>query len=307
LHSVIENALPLAYAGLSAAVIFYLSRKPVRLDDQNDSQGHDDYLENVSEVDQQRDLNARLSYEPGHEEEGGALFAVDLARFGLTILQLGLAFFMLVLTFSNEKGHHPDSNGDDNDGKDDDDRHSFQFKIASETVQIVSWSYMLILSTIHLFRRRISHQFWIRPQMDIFYTLEWLLSSIEISRVFGLLMDFPVSKWPTWVLIEHVKWIILALLLWTTLATKPFPEPAPKNYRDPTETADRPSAKEYASSLYSQLTFAWVNPIIYMGYKRSAQDKDLPWLEVQDQAWWSTLNFLSMRYVLVLPNKRIGD
>ncbi|GJJ77848.1 hypothetical protein EMPS_10207 [Entomortierella parvispora] len=285
---VIENALPLAYAGLSAAIILYLSRKPVQLDDQDDFQEHDEHLESVSEIDQELDLNACLSNEHGPKEGGGALFAIDLTRFGLTVLQLGLAFFVLVLTFSIDNGH--------GDGEEDnDDRRSYRFKIAGEIVQIVSWSYMLILSMIHLFHRRISLQFWIRPQMDIFYSLEWILSSIKVSGVFTFLMDFPVSKWPVLVQIELVKWLLLVFLLWTTLATKPLPEPAPKNYKDPAVTADRPGANEYGSSLYAQLTFAWVNPLIYLGFKRPVQDKDLPWLEVQDQAWWSTRYFLSKR------------
>ncbi|ORZ16766.1 P-loop containing nucleoside triphosphate hydrolase protein, partial [Lobosporangium transversale] len=44
---------------------------------------------------------------------------------------------------------------------------------------------------------------------------------------------------------------------------------------------------EYSSSIYSQLTFAWINPLIYLGFKRPIQDIDLPNLEETDFSWFS--------------------
>ncbi|KAG0052464.1 hypothetical protein BGZ83_002543 [Gryganskiella cystojenkinii] len=312
---IIESVMPLAFSVASVITLYYLSRKSVHLDDRDHSV--DNRLDN-----QQDYTTATLPSSDIPVTETGSVISVDLARLSLTVVQLGLSLYILVLTLSSgDTTNKDDDNDDDNDDKEDA-QHEYHLRLFSDLCQILSWSYMLALSFIHLFRRRISHQFWIRLQMDLFYTLEWTLSTTRIFRVFVVLMELPVSKWPLWLKIEQVHWTLVVFLLWTSAVTKPFeavtqPKSTTAQNSSRREALDttpfsqhrldvdtitptnekfaRPSAKEYRSSIYSQLTFAWVNSLVYLGYKRPVQDVDLPWLEVEDQAWWSIRYFFQKK------------
>jgi hypothetical protein len=57
----------------------------------------------------------------------------------------------------------------------------------------------------------------------------------------------------------------------------------------------RVAATEYSSSLFSQLTFAWVNPMVYLGFKRPLQDVDLPNLEDSDYSYHSLRLYKNMK------------
>ncbi|KAI7822518.1 P-loop containing nucleoside triphosphate hydrolase protein [Gamsiella multidivaricata] len=69
--------------------------------------------------------------------------------------------------------------------------------------------------------------------------------------------------------------------------TRPYQPLTPIKKLKEGESVRLPSP-EYSSSLYSQLTFAWVNYMVYLGFKRPLQDIDLADIETQDCSVYST-------------------
>ncbi|KAF9113681.1 hypothetical protein BGX27_001044 [Mortierella sp. AM989] len=271
---IVEGVIPLAYSLTSALTIFYLSRKPVHLDQYTplnnnyEDEGSDDTTEDVQQYN-----NALISGSPevstieqiqaqyqAHRYSG---LSISLARLGLTALQFGLTFFSILLLKSGK------NQGDDRD-------HS---TIWSDIVQILAWSYALVLSFIFITRPSLAFQFWIRPQLDLFYVLEFFLLSIQVFN-FNII-SLPITRWPLWFKLDAFAWVCVVFLLWTSLKTRPYlPATTAKKLKE--GDVVRIPAPEYASSLYSRLTFAWVNPLVYLGYKRPLQETDLPDLEASD-------------------------
>ncbi|ORZ04563.1 ABC transporter type 1, transmembrane domain-containing protein [Lobosporangium transversale] len=117
-------------------------------------------------------------------------------------------------------------------------------------------------------------------------------------------------QWPLWLKLNGMSWIVSALLLWVSLVTRPYQPITPAKKLREGEIARLPSS-EYSSSLYSQITFAWLNPLIYLGYKKPIQDPDLPDIESedysirsikrynlvrQDSLFWSLFNVLKWEF-----------
>ena len=156
-----------------------------------------------------------------------------------------------------------------------------------EIVQILSWAYILALTLIHLVRPKVSYQYWIRPQMDLFYLLQWILSTIGLVLTKEV-QEVPVSGWSLGLQLGVVAWLVNLGLLWTTVMTRPY-QPLPSSHESAVkklkagEIARLPSS-EYNSSLYGRLTYTWVNSLVYLGFKRTLQDSDLPNLEDSDRA-----------------------
>ncbi|GJJ76701.1 hypothetical protein EMPS_09060 [Entomortierella parvispora] len=264
----VERALPLAYTLASALVLFALSRKRIRLTDKSlPSEINDEDL--PEESDPQSNIGDATHHDRfGHQSLSSV--GIDLARLGLTSLELGLSLLLVVL---------PSHSGPD------------EWATAWEAARVISWSYFLILSFVRLVRPAVAFQFWVRPQMDLFYVLQWVLSSIRLHKVRDTVLDEPRSKWSLDLKLELANWFVLSLLLWVTLVTRPYQKPLTRAERD----AVRTPSKEYASSLYSQLVFAWVNPLVYFGYHQPVNDIDLPELEEDDQAAVTAREFSTIK------------
>ncbi|KAK3844230.1 MAG: hypothetical protein J3R72DRAFT_482430 [Linnemannia gamsii] len=281
--SIIEGSLPLVFSAASALTILHLSRKPVHLDQYSPLNDNDENDEDQAEPAARIiDPGASLADSPAvdqvqaqYQAQRSSGLSINLARLGLTAFQLGLALFSIVLLKSGN------NNDQDFNGR----------TTWIDIVQILSWTYALTLSFIHVIRPLTSSQFWIRPQLDLFYVLEITLQSIYLynTDIFSL----PVSELPLWLKLESLAWVGCALLLWISLVTKPYQPMAVLKKQKEGESPRLPSP-EYSSSLYSQLAFSWVNPLVYLGYRRPLQDTDLPDIEVLDYS-----NHSIKRYNLV--------
>ncbi|KAG0256860.1 hypothetical protein BG011_004280 [Mortierella polycephala] len=270
---IIEGALPLVYSVASAATIFYLSKKSVHLDqytalddnfvgdygNNNDSQ-QEPNVEGISAS----EVTTLEQVQNQYQAQRSSGMSINLARIGLTAIQLGLVLFSIVLFRI----------GNRQDGRHD------QRPAWSDFVQLLAWSFALALSFVHITRPLVAYQFWIRPQMDLFYVLEFILLSIQLADT--NILSLPHSESLLWLKLDEFAWVGCVLLLWVSLVTRPYqPIMTETKKTQPGEVARLPSP-EYASSLYSQLTFAWVNPLVYLGHRRPLQDSDLPDIEVLD-------------------------
>ncbi|KAF9150322.1 hypothetical protein BG015_007856, partial [Linnemannia schmuckeri] len=273
---IIEGSLPLVYSAASALTILYLSRRPVHLDQYsplNDNYEDDeDQVEDHQPVARIVESDASLTDSPvvdqvqaQYQAQRSSGLCISLARLGLTAFQLALALFSIVLLKNTN-----DDNQDHNNG-----RTTFW----ADIIQILSWVYALALSFIHAIRPAIAFQFWIRPQLDLFYVLIITLQSIRLYQtdIFSL----PLSELPLWLKLDILAWVGSALLLWVSLVTTPYQSMTVAKKLKEGESSRLPSP-EYSSSLYSQLAFAWVNPLVYLGYRRPLQDIDLPDIEIED-------------------------
>ncbi|KAG0342105.1 hypothetical protein BG004_005752 [Podila humilis] len=265
--STIEVALPLLYSLASASTIGYLAKKPISLDQYTP-------LHDTLHGDED-DIHTNNSLQDGHQQQSlervhsqyrnqrGAGMGINLARCGFTAFQLGLALFSLVLL---QTSHNEGDSGGQN-------------TTFSSAIQIVAWTYFLILSLFHLIRPQFAFQFWLRPQMDVFYLLEFGALANKLIHVDFLVL--PMTEWPLWFKMEGLSLVVCVGLLWTSLVTLPFRPMNSVMAIKSGEGARQPSP-EYASSLYSQLTFGWVNPLVFLGFKRPLQDNDLPDIEIED-------------------------
>ncbi|KAG0335643.1 hypothetical protein BG000_007355 [Podila horticola] len=126
--------------------------------------------------------------------------------------------------------------------------------------------------------------FKIRLQLDFFYVLQIILSSIHLYNT--NIFTSPASDWSLWLKLDVVTWIAGMLLIWVSLLTQPYRPLTPPKKQVPGQVP-RQDSSEYSSSLYSRLTFSWVNPLVYLRYKRTVESIDLPHLEVSDFSWYS--------------------
>ncbi|KAF9134866.1 hypothetical protein BGW39_005581 [Mortierella sp. 14UC] len=298
--SSVQATLPLVYSVASALTLVYLSRKRVHLTQYEalrDSEQQDDNDDDDNDDEQQQaDPTSTTTTAPSaanpsidvlqaqYQAQQNAGISISLARLGLTFAQLGLIVFTTVFTstlFSNNNATQ---------------HYRYLARSATslglqEIVQILSWSYILALTLIHLIRPQVSSQYWIRPQMDLFYLLQWSLSTVGLvtnKEIF----EVPVSEWSLGLRLGLAVWLVNLALLWTTVVTRPYQpltDASPKKLKAG-EIARLPSS-EYNSSLYARLTYTWVNSLVYLGFKRTLQDVDLPNLEDSDRADHSIRNY----------------
>jgi hypothetical protein len=207
-----------------------------------------------------------------HQAQRNSGMSINLARLGLTFFQLGLLLFSFVLL-------HRDDNEHDHQG---------QRPLYSDVAQIVAWTYFLLLTFVHVIRPDVALQFLIRPQLDTFYVLQLVLSLIQLYNT--NILSLPLIAWPLWLKLDVIGSVTNALLIWTSLVTRPYQPPVPFRKLEAGEIARLDSA-EYSSSIFSRLTFAWANPLVYLGFKRTLQDVDLPNLEESDFAWYSVFHY----------------
>ncbi|GJJ75089.1 hypothetical protein EMPS_07447 [Entomortierella parvispora] len=271
--STAEDVLPALYSLASALIIMYLARKPVQL--KETSSLIDNYADDQGEIDQHFEGEpvaessvAIEQVQAQYQAQRSNSMSINLARFGLTAAQLALALFLVVIS-------RADSNGTETD----EDSSLNPHTAVEKAVQIAGWSYALILSLVHITRPRVAFNFSLRPMMDLFYVLEFSLMSLRLYE--NELVYLPSNFWPLWLELDMLAWADCALLLWVSLVTRPYQIPTPVKKPKGDEVCRLPSP-EYSSSLYSQLTFSWVNPLVYLGYRRPLQDIDLADIEQHD-------------------------
>ncbi|KAF9294921.1 hypothetical protein BGZ88_003089 [Linnemannia elongata] len=291
--STVQTTLPLVYSIASALTLVYLSKKRVHLsqyetlrdseDDDNDEAGEDELNQTDPSTTTTTTPPSIDVLQAQYQAQQNAGLSISIARLGLTFTQLGLVIFTTVYTTS--LFHH-------NRNSDNDTQYRYVTRSITsfgleEIVQILSWTYILALTLIHLIRPKVSYQYWIRPQMDLFYLLQWILSTVCLVLTKEI-QEVPVSGWSLGLRLGVVAWLVNLALLWTTVVTRPY-QPLPSSRESAVkklkagEIARLPSS-EYNSSLYGRLTYTWVNSLVYLGFKRTLQDNDLPNLEDSDHA-----------------------
>lgn len=281
-YRTIQATLPVAYSVASAVALIYLARKPVHLD-QYEAIRADDNEDELTPEGGNVDVQHTGSVSPSpststvidqaqtqYQLQRSSGMVVNLARVGLTAVQLGLAFFSIALLSTSNNGYSNIEND--------------RLSILAEISYALSWSYALALALVHVIRPAISHQFQIRLQLDFFYVLQLILSSIHLYNTD--IFRSPVSDWSLWLKLDVVAWVTGMLLIWVSLLTQPYRPLAQPKKHVPGQVP-RQDSSEYSSSLYGRLTFSWVNPLVYLRYKRTVESIDLPLLEVSDFSWYS--------------------
>lgn len=289
------------YSIASALLIVHLSRKPIHLDQ------YDAVKDNLSEDDldtpthqhgdttigdRHRDsstINETAQAAEQYQAQRNSGMGVNLARLGLSAFALGLSVFSLALFHLNN--NETDETNGDNDGQND----TFSFAAATEKyslladlIRSLSWAYALALSFVFLIRPAVAFQFWVRPQLDFFYVLQLALTSVQLYR--NGVLTTPFSEWSLRLKLEDALWLTTAALIWVSLITKPYqPWTPPKKLKE--GEIERVPAPESAASLYSFVTFSWINPWVYLGFKRPLLDNDLPPLASRDLAQHSLQRF----------------
>ncbi|KAF9438940.1 hypothetical protein BGZ76_002939 [Entomortierella beljakovae] len=269
----IVEVLPLVYSLTSALIIFHLSRKPVHLDQYSPLNDNPDIEEeDISTVDIQQPAGSleasvfertQLQY---HSYRYSS-FSINLARLGLSALQLGLVLLSVLLL---ENGSN----------------------IFGNIFQILAWSYALFLAFIYTTKPYVSFQFWIRPQLDLFYILEFLLLTARVYNIETL--SSPSAEWTLLFKLDGFAWICILLLLWVSLITRPYQfKPQQRKFKN--GEVPRVPSSEYSSSIYSQLTFSWVNTLVYLGYRKHLQESDLPDIEITDYSDYSIKRYNLVR------------
>ncbi|KAG0278107.1 hypothetical protein BGZ95_004702 [Linnemannia exigua] len=287
----IQATLPLVYSIASALTLVYLSRKRVHLGqydalrDSEQQDNDDDDIDagqesaNPTSIAAASTSNASIDVlQAQYQAQQNAGISISLARLGLTFTQLGLIIFTTVSTSTLQFNNSNDA------------QHRFVTRSITsfgleEIVQILSWSYILALTLIHLIRPRISYQYWVRPQMDLFYLLQWILSTVSLVMN-NEAHEVPVSEWSLGLRLGFGAWLVNLALLWTTIMTRPYQPLTDDASTKKLKTGEIPrlASSEYNSSLYTRLTYAWINSLVYLGFKRTLQDVDLPNLEDSDRA-----------------------
>ncbi|KAF9586708.1 hypothetical protein BGW38_008631 [Lunasporangiospora selenospora] len=284
----LQTALPLAYSAASALALVYLSRKPVHLDQYDALKDSVDEIEADSEptnqpsgsgTDAVGESTTTELIQAQFQRQRAKVLYIHLARLGLTFLELGLAILTIFLVYS---ANNDDSNDNDPNGITD------QHSLLNLLTQAVTWTYAAALTTALVLQPVAASQFWVRPQLDFLYILQVVLVSIQLF--ISDILTTPVSEWSLGIKLDLLVWLTGLGLLWTSLRTRSYEPWQPERKLLAGEIRRTPSA-EYASSTYSQLTFAWVNPLVYLGFQRTLQDVDLPDLEVSDLSRRSIKSF----------------
>ncbi len=206
---IVEEALPLVYSFASAATIFHLSRKPVHLDQYTPL--NDDYLveesEELSDGAGVAEATSIDQVQAQYQAQRSSGMSINIARLVLTAFQLAHGLFSIALLSA-------DRNDDDRDG-----RSTFW----ADAVNVLAWSYALTLSFLYVLRPLVAYQFWIRPQLDLFYLLEFVLVSIQLFTTD--ILSLPLTEWPLWLQLNGIAWVGIVLLLWNAVVPDVFGAP----------------------------------------------------------------------------------
>ncbi|KAF9437115.1 hypothetical protein BGZ76_001945 [Entomortierella beljakovae] len=270
----VGSTLPLAYSLSSALLIFYLSKKPVNLNQYEqlrDTLDNEDNNRSQNEGTSRSDSAAVInSIQAQFQAQRASGLSINLIRFGLTAFQLGLTILSATLlqTDKNEEDQ-PD-------------------RFMNSNIDSLAWTYALILSFVFLVKPTLARQFWIRLQMDIFYVLEFTLSSLQLY--FLDVLTSPTTEWALSTKLVVVTCFTNLLLIVVSVLTKPNKQLIPIREPKEGEIIRTPSA-EFSSSFYSQITFSWMNPLVNLGYRKSLQEPDLPDLDITDISQFTVRRF----------------
>ncbi|KAF9094962.1 hypothetical protein BGX23_001326 [Mortierella sp. AD031] len=289
----VESTLPLVYSIASALLIVHLSRKPIHLDQ------YEAVKDNVEEDDldtpthphgdttidhRQRDssaYNENAQAAAQYQAQRNSGMGINLARLGFSAFALGLSVFSLAL-------FHFNSNDTEDNDESQNGASAEKYSLLADSLRSLSWAYALALSFVFLIHPAIAFQFWVRPQLDFFYVLQLALTSLQLYR--HDVLTTPFSEWSLRLKLEDTLWLSTAALIWIALVTKPYrPWTPPKKLKE--GEIERISSPEAAASLYSFVTFSWINPWVYLGFKRPLLDNDLPPLADKDLAQHSMQRF----------------
>ncbi|KAF9925261.1 hypothetical protein FBU30_004953 [Linnemannia zychae] len=250
-------ALTVAFSFASVLLLVYLYRKPIHLDQYKAIQPIDS---DDSENDNQDENENTTASSSSCRLTNAA--TTHIIRFGLTVLQLGISVFSFVHFELEQAG-----------------RKAFP-SLLIDSAPILAWAYAVILAFVLLCYPEIAYRFWVRLQLDIFYFLELALMSTQLYYSDSLSLSIP--EWMLEHKLQYAAWLIMALLVWMSMLTRPYLPPGLiKKSRGSILTTN---VSEGSASIYSLLTFAWVNPLVYFGYKKITQESDLPDLETQDMS-----------------------
>ncbi|KAG0348952.1 hypothetical protein BG004_003435 [Podila humilis] len=294
---IIQASLPVVYSLGSALTLVYLSKKPVHLD-QYDSLPTDYNNEENDETQPTLEDNSNSSsaaedtaaidqVQAQYQAQRSSGMTINLARLGLTATQLGLALFSIVILHSQFKKNHHNDHDESQNGR---------LGTLTESSLAISWTYALTLAFIHVVHPTVSHQFWVRLQLDLFNILQFILSSIHLHSTD--IFELASPHWPLWLKLDVLSWAVGLLLIIVTFTTRPYqPVMSPKKHIP--GQVPRLASSEYSSSIAGRLFFSWVNPLVFLGYKRPVQDVDLPDLEISDHSWNTLRKHEIAKYVLL--------
>ncbi|KAF9135862.1 hypothetical protein BG015_003214, partial [Linnemannia schmuckeri] len=291
----VESTLPLVYSITSALLIVHLSRKPIHLDQYDALKNNldEDDLDIPTHQHGDTAINEIAPVAEHYQAQRNSGMGANLARLGFSAFALGLSVFSLALF------HLSNNNGDVNNGDKDSQNDIFsvaateKYSLLADSIKSLSWAYALALSFVFLIRPPVAYQFWVRPQLDFFYVLQLALTSVQLYR--NDVLTTPFSEWSLRLKLEDALWLTTAALIWVSLVTKPYqPWTPPKKLRE--GEIERVPAPESGASLYSFLTFSWINPWVYLGFKRPLLDDDLPPLANRDLAEHSLQRFRITNY-----------
>ncbi|KAG0375854.1 hypothetical protein BGX24_008580 [Mortierella sp. AD032] len=310
----VASTLPLVYSVASALLIVRLSRKPIHLDQYDavkDNLDEDDNLDtppthqhgDTTIGQSQRDSSAiheSAQAAEQYQSQRNSGMGVNLARMGFSAFALGLSVFSLALFHLASDNN---DNGDTTGGNGEILLVSFpeKYSLLADSIRSLSWAYALALSFVYLLRPAVAFQYWVRPQLDFFYVLQLALTSVQLYR--NDVLTIPFSEWSLRLKLEDALWLTTAVLVWVSLVTKPYrPWTPPKKLRE--GEIERVPSPEAAASLYSFITFSWINPWVYLGFKRSLLDNDLPPLANKDLAQHSVQRFRITNFFTTTTTKK---
>ncbi|KAG0301825.1 hypothetical protein BGZ98_008023 [Dissophora globulifera] len=286
----VEATLPLAYSIAAALFVFYLTKRPVHLDQYeqlrdtlDDPTQGDDLPSDSSSAAAAFDL-AQAQYQAQRASGMG----INLARLGLTLFQLALSVF-IVIAF-----HLRSDLSNENDA-------DIQYSLLRDSANVAAWSYALFLAAGQLTRPSIAYVFWVRPQMDVLYVLQLVLSSIKLYNLD--ILTLPFSEWSLRLKMEDAAWLATALLCLVSFVTKPFQPFAPAKIPKKEGEVLRKPWSEYSSSLYSQTAFSWVGTLVFLRFKQPLQDSDLPDLDRADLSEYSVAKFRKNKIISYMECK----
>ncbi|KAF9162910.1 hypothetical protein DFQ26_003118 [Actinomortierella ambigua] len=273
--SIFQTAVPVVAVVISALTTLHLVGKPVHLDQYDAIK----VVEEAATAEEEARLVAgqqphqdaettvnQIQTQFQHQRSTG--LGKGLSRLGLVGLQAAIALlgiFIVLLDLDSA------------------------IDLPTYVVRFFALSFAVTLALFYTMRPEKALALWIRPQLDLLNLVQVLLVGLELY----LIPWMQISQWPLWYSLEVTSFVASIGLMWVTIMTRPF-QPV-EAIKKPRENSARAPSKEFASSLYSQLTFSWVNSLIYLGYKRPVQDEDLPDIEILDYSVYSLYRYQEVK------------
>ncbi|KAF9973828.1 hypothetical protein BGZ73_002885 [Actinomortierella ambigua] len=275
-NSSMQTVVPAVAVAVSALTTLYLVRKPVHLDQYEAIK----IIEEAAKAEEEARLAAgqqphqdaettvdHIQTQFQHQRSTG--LGKGLSRLSLVGLQAAIALYGAISVVLDVNSI---------------------ISLSTYIVRFLALSFAVALTLFYITRPEKAFALWIRPQLDLLNVIQVVLVGLQLYMIGR---RGPVSEWPLWYNLEVTSFVASIGLMWVTTMTRPF-QPV-EAFKKPKENAARAPSKEFASSLYSQLTFSWVNSLIYLGYKRPVQDEDLPDIETLDYSVYSLHRYQAVK------------